>query len=85
MNPFPRIAGKVDINMVEDGYVIYQSDDDRVHYLNATAVVVLESCTGENSAEEIEQIVQTTYELSKPPTEEVRDCLKNLFEEGLIE
>jgi hypothetical protein len=85
MNEFPRRAGNIEINEVEDGYIIYQSEKDRVHYLNHTAVVVLECCTGKNTVEDIEKIVQKAYDLPEAPKKEVHDCLNTLFSEGLIE
>ena len=85
MNKFPKLADVIEINEVEDGYIIYQSEKDRVHYLNHTAVVVLECCTGENTVEDIENIVQKAYEMSEIPKKEVNDCLNTLFKEGLIE
>ena len=38
---FQKIAD-LEINQVPDGYVIYQADRDRVHFLNSTAAAVLE-------------------------------------------
>ena len=84
MNKFPKLADVIEINEVEDGYIIYQSEKDRVHYLNHTAVVVLECCTGENTVEDIENIVQKAYKMSEIPKKEVNDCLNTLFKEGLI-
>ena len=75
---------EIEINEVEDGYVIYQSDKDRVHYLNHSAVLVLESCTGNNSVNEIVEIVQQAFELVESPEKGVKECLDSLVEEGLI-
>ena len=85
MTRFPRIADHIEINQVEDGYVIYQADRDRVHYLNKSAVVVLESCTGKNSREDIERILQQAFDLSEVPEKEVAECLESLYQEGLIQ
>jgi len=84
MNEQPKIADGIDINEVEDGYVIYQKDKDKVHYLNKTAVLVLESCTGGNTVANIEAIVKDAYKLPEVPEKEVADCLDTLFQEGLI-
>ncbi|MFC1814328.1 PqqD family peptide modification chaperone, partial [Thermodesulfobacteriota bacterium] len=80
----PKITDDIEINLVEDGYVIYQTAKDHVHYLNHTAAVVLESCTGNHSEEEIVQIVKQAFDLSEPPEKEVRDCLDSLLEQGLV-
>ena len=85
MKNFPRLLGKLEINKVEDGYVIYQAEEDRVHYLNHTAVLVLECCTGKNSIEDIEDIVKEAYALGKAAKAGVEECLKKFYEEGLIE
>ena len=80
----PRIADNIEINPVEDGYVIYQADQDRVHYLNKSAVLVLESCTGNNTPEEIEQILQEAFDLPETPKKVVAECLERLYKEGLV-
>ena len=84
MNEQPKITDGIDINEVEDGYVIYQKETDKVHYLNKTAVLVLESCTGGNTIANIGAIVKNAYELPEVPEKEVTDCLDTLFQEGLI-
>src|SRR5262249_35525069 len=38
----PRHIEGLEINPVEDGFMIYRPDADRVHYLNHTAVLILE-------------------------------------------
>lgn len=84
MNEKPKIADDIDISLVEDGYVIYQKERDKVHYLNKTAILVLESCTGNNTASDIQRIMMEAYDLPEAPEKEVTDCLNTLFEEGLI-
>ncbi|HOP47001.1 MAG TPA: PqqD family peptide modification chaperone [Desulfobacteraceae bacterium] len=85
MNKFPKLSENIEINLVEDGYIIYQSEKEKVHYLNNTAVLILEACTGKNSIEKIESIVQEAFKLGETPKEEIDDCINRLFEEGLIE
>jgi hypothetical protein len=43
-------AEGLDVDEVSDGYVIYQTGSDRVHYLNKTAAIVFELCDGAASA-----------------------------------
>jgi hypothetical protein len=74
----------IEINAVSDGYIVYQPDRDRVHYLNHTAVLVLELCNGQVAAGDIPGLVKTAYALPEAPTDEVADCLTKLDEEGLI-
>ena len=84
MNKFPKLIDNIEINMVEDGYIIYQSEKERVHYLNNSAVLLLECCTGKNSVEKIESIVQEAFDLPKIPKKEINECLNTLSKEGLI-
>jgi hypothetical protein len=84
MSEYPKIADGIDINEVEDGYVIYQSEKDKVHYLNKTAVLVLEACTGKNTTADITAIVKDAYGLGEAPEQEVADCLNTLMQEGLV-
>ena len=80
----PRPAEGIEINQVEDGYVIYDPGRDRVHYLNHTAVLLLELCNGELAARELPPLLQEAYGLAEPPMAEVAECLEKLFEEGLV-
>lgn len=86
MNKNFKMADDVDIeiNEVEGGYVIYQAEKDRIHYLNQSAVLVMESCTGANSVDEIVEIVRQAFELAESPEQEIKDCLDSLLKEGLI-
>jgi hypothetical protein len=55
-----------------------------VHYLNHTAVLVLELCNGDVTADEIPRLLEQAYDLAEPPTAEVAECLDKLRDEGLI-
>jgi Coenzyme PQQ synthesis protein D (PqqD) len=79
-----KLAADVEINKVADGYVVYQPDRDRVHYLNHTATIILELCNGSNDAAAIADLLKTAYELPSMPVEEVASCLRQLSDEGLV-
>ncbi len=80
----PRAAEGLETHEVADGYIIYQRDRDRVHYLNQTAVIVLALCTGKNCATEMPELLRSAFGLASAPVAETRDCLERLVEEGLI-
>jgi len=80
----PRQIEGLEVNQLADGYVIYEANRDRVHYLNHTAVLVLEMCNGSVTAGEIPGLLKEAYDLAEPPTAEVADCLEKLRDEGLI-
>ena len=81
----PRQVEELEVNEVADGAVIYQPSRDRVHFLNATAAVVFELCTGENTPEEITSALHVAFGLTEFPDEEVATCLSQLRAESLIE
>lgn len=83
-NLTPQQVHGIEVNRVVDGYIVYQPDRDRVHYLNHTAVLVLELCTGAISAHDMPGLVQDTYALAEAPRAEVAECLARLLEEGLV-
>jgi hypothetical protein len=80
----PRRAENIEINPVPDGYIVYKPSQDRVYYLNHTAVLVLELCTGRVRAADIPRLLKDTYDLPQPPTDEVAACLETLSTEGLV-
>jgi len=80
----PVMMPDLELNEVADGYIVYQPDRDRVHYLNQTAAVVLELCNGKNAEADIPELLRLAWDLLEPPLEEVADCLEGLRKEGLI-
>jgi len=80
----PRLVAGIQTNEIADGYVVYDPNRERVHYLNHTAVLVLEFCTGEVRAADMPARVQVAYDLPEAPVAEVRECLETLFQEGLV-
>jgi hypothetical protein len=79
-----RPAEGLEISEVADGYVVYDPARDRIHYLNHTAVLLLELCNGQVAAGELPGLVQRAYELPDPPLDEVTGCLQRLVDEGLV-
>jgi len=80
----PIKAPDLEINEVTDGYIVYQPDRDRVHYLNQTAALILELCNGSNAEANLPELLRLAWDLSEPPVEEVAECLETLRKEGLI-
>ena len=85
MGSHPQRASRLEVQEVEDGFMIHQPERDRVHYLNHTAVLVLELCTGENSPARIAELVGAAYGLAETPETEVAAVLEKLRDEGLVE
>jgi hypothetical protein len=83
-NGNPRHVDDLDMSPADDGYIIYQPDKDRVHFLNPSAVLILELCDGENSPEQIVDLVKQAYGLPDAPVKEVHEALKQLKADCLL-
>ena len=80
----PKSVDGLDISPAEDGYIIYQPELDRVHFMNATAVLILELCNGRNSEEEIVDLIREECGLEQNPADAVRETLAKMKAEGLL-
>jgi coenzyme PQQ synthesis protein D (PqqD) len=81
----PRRAANVELSEVTDGYLVYQPERDRVHYLNPTAALILQICDGGLTAEDLPDFLASSFSLAEPPRDEVAACLRKLLGEGLLE
>jgi hypothetical protein len=80
----PKQHANLKIFEADDGYIVYHRETDRVHFLNHTAVFLLEFCDGNHSVPEITELLPKGYGLDKPPENEVADIINNFEREGLI-
>lgn len=79
----PQHVDGLDISPAEDGYIVYQPELDRVHFMNATAVLILELCNGKNSEQEIVDLIREGCGLENP-AEVVKETLAKMKTEGLL-
>ena len=75
----------LDISPAEDGFIIYQPELDRVHFMNATAVLILELCNGKNSEQEIVDLIREGCGLEENPEQTVKQTLEKMKTEGLLQ
>ena len=80
----PTQAEGLEVKEVADGLVIYRDHPEGVHYLNRTASLVFELCTGENAPEDIARLLRDAFALAAPPSDEVRTCLEQLRSLGVV-
>jgi methyltransferase-like protein len=80
----PKRVPDLDINTADEGFIIYQAERDRVHYLNPTAVFILELCDGERSISEITELVKEAYGLPESPASLVEEVIEKMKLEGLL-
>lgn len=84
MSGTPRQAEGLDITEVDDGLVVFEPVGRRVHHLNVTATLVFELCTGDNSVDQIVDIVRTAFGLPDVEATEIRGVVDSLRAERLI-
>ena len=80
---FERAPG-IEIREAPDGIVVYDAGRDRVHYLNRTAALLLESCDGALPVGELPGMLAAAFQLESPPDAAVEGCLAKLVDEGLL-
>ena len=74
----------LEINIVDDGFVVYQLDRDRLHYLNHIAGVILELSNGDNTEADIVTLLRDVYRLADDPAKEVAQGIELLRAQELI-
>ncbi|HEY8244614.1 MAG: PqqD family protein [Vicinamibacteria bacterium] len=80
----PRRADALEVREVPDGFVVYDAARDRLHFLNGTAVFVLESCDGATPVDALPGLVAAAFRLDAEPVDEVGTCVQRLLTEGLL-
>ena len=81
----PTPVDGLDVHEVEDGLVVYHADTDRVHYLNPTAAVVLTLADGQRTVDDLAELVHAAWELDAAPLDDVRACVAQLRDEGVLQ
>jgi hypothetical protein len=81
----PKRVDGLDISPAEDGFIIYQPELDRVHFMNATAVLILELCNGQNSEQQIVDLIREGCGLEEDPEQTVKQTLEKMKTEGLLQ
>ena len=80
----PKQVEGLEISEFEDAFMAFQQGKDRVHYLNHTALLVLELCTGEHSVLEIAESVQSAFGLDELPEKDVEQILTSMVDAELV-
>jgi Coenzyme PQQ synthesis protein D (PqqD) len=80
----PRKKDGLEMHDLSGQFVIYEAGSDSIHYLNPTAVLVLEFCDGTRSPAAIAELLRQAYALAEAPVDEVDGCLETLKTIGLV-
>ncbi len=83
-NLYPKRSPGMEISEVTDGYVVTHAQSERIHYLNAAAAFILESCDGTLRAGELPGLLALAFELDHSPVADVEECLVSLYQQGLL-
>jgi len=76
--------GPCDAQLMSDGFVIYQEDVEKVHYLNPSASSIFELARSGITISEMADYLKETHQLADPPLDDVKRCLADLVDKGLI-
>ncbi len=91
--PHPKVAAvsthpsrrpDVTVTPAADGYLARVPGTPSVSWLNRTAYLVMQLCTGANDPAAISRAVAQAFALSSPPHEAVRDTIADLVTAGLV-
>jgi hypothetical protein len=63
---------------------VRQAEPPRVHQLNNTAAIVLESCDGQLTIAEVAEVLAEAFGLEAPPLVEAAACVEELRRAGLL-
>ncbi|MEL6201199.1 MAG: PqqD family protein [Pseudomonadota bacterium] len=74
----------LEVQHMPDGFVVYQPENEKVHYLNPTASIVFELCGAGQSKSAIAGYLQKAFSLDEPPLEQVDQCIADLLKQKLI-
>jgi hypothetical protein len=77
-------AGNLDVHEVPDGYIVYDTAHDRVHYLNKTAAIIFEFCDSQLEVDDIVARVAKAFDLGPEAHAEIRAGVDSLLKEGLV-
>lgn len=80
----PQKAKGLEVHIVDEQCVVYDTVADRIHYLSPTAALVLEFCDGEHSVEAIAALIQQAYGLAASPLGDVNRCVASLKRTDLV-
>ena len=72
----------VDLNEVPDGYVIYDNEDNKVHYLNTTAAIVYQLLDGKQTVDAIADLIKEAF--GSEEDVDITASVENLLEAKLI-
>jgi hypothetical protein len=79
-----RQAPGLTMTDVPDGVVVADTEGAALHVLNPTAAAVLILCDGNQNLQSIARLLQEEFSLADIPLQDVRGCVEQLLQLGLI-
>ncbi len=84
MNQNPQRHPGIEITPSADGYLAQHHESDSLTWLNRTAYLIFELCTGHNDTASIARALQDAFDLYDPPTQGVHETIGELVAAGLM-
>lgn len=84
MTDRPSLVDGLEVTEVPDGLVLFDGRRGRVHFLNASASIVLLLCDGERERRDIVNEARSLASSSDGLEASVHACLEQLEQEGII-
>jgi len=76
--------GPCDAQLMSDGFVVYQEELEKVHYLNPSASAIFELARSGVTVAEMAAYLKETHDLPEAPLEDVKTCAADLVDKGLL-
>lgn len=77
-----KAVDDLEVTEVPDGHLIYDQDNDKVHYLNPTAAIIYMICDGTRTVDDIRSIICEAYSIEDVP--EIEEFFTSLTEAELV-
>ena len=82
----PEIKECIELEELDDGCILYDTEEDKVHSLNITAASIWTCCDGQHSIKEIATIMEEGFRpKSKLVLDDIIIIIRDFSEKGLLQ
>lgn len=83
-DPSLEQAPGLQVHEADDGLIVFDPENDRVHHLNASAGVLFSLCDRPQTNKQLARLFLQAYELSEDNAPQVQQSIDQLISEGLL-
>lgn len=81
----PSVKEGIDIEQLDDGCILYNTQNDDVHSLNSTAAFIWSCCDGKHSVERIVTIIEENFKPKRETVlQDIIKIIKGFSKKGLL-